>query len=340
MANPKRIVCFGEMLIRLSAPGAELLLQSPQLKVCFGGAEANVAVSLARLGHDVGMVSVLPDNPLGRAALEEVRKHGVDTRGLRFSAGRMGLYFLAPGAVRRASEVIYDRAYSAFAEAAPDLIDWDAELAGADAFHLSGVTAAVGPRAAEAALRAARAARARGLTVSFDCNYRQKLWDAWKGDAPGILKELVSLADVVFGDHRDMGLILGGDYAVKGAEQRRRLAADAAFAAFPQLKRLASTVRIQHSVDHHDLAGLMFSRDESWATPSFPLTPIVDRIGGGDAFAAGVLHGLRSGMADQQALAFGIAAACVKHTIPGDFNLAGEADIAALLADEALDVKR
>lgn len=335
-----KIVCFGEVLIRLSAPGHELLLQSPQLKLCFGGAEANVAVSLARLGHDARMVSVLPDNPLGRSAVETLRGHGVDTGGLHTGAGRMGLYFLAPGAVRRASEVLYDRAYSAFAEAAPDVIDWDKELEGADAFHMSGVTAAVGPKAAEAALRAARAARARGLTVSFDCNYRARLWDVWKGDAAGILKDLVSHADILFADHRDMGLILGGDYSTKGAEARRRLAADAAFAAFPQLKRMASTVRIQHSVDHHDLAGLMFSKDDSWTTPSFPLWPIVDRIGGGDAFAAGVIHGLRTGMAEQDALAFGLAAACLKHTIPGDFNLATEKDIRALLADEALDVKR
>lgn len=340
MANPGRIVCFGEVLIRLSAPGAELLLQSPQLKVCFGGAEANVAVSLARLGHDARMVSILPDNPLGRAALEELRRFGVDTSGLKHAPGRMGLYFLAPGAVRRASEVLYDREGSAFAEAAVDSIDWDTALEGADAFHLSGVTAAVGPQAAKAALRAASAARARGLTVSFDCNYRAKLWEAWNGDAPTILRQLAASADILFGDHRDMGLVLGGDYMTKGAEHRRRLAADAAFAAFPQLKRMASTVRIQHSVDHHDLAGMMFSKEASWSTPSFPLTPIVDRIGGGDAFAAGVLHGLRKGMEDAQALAFGIAAACVKHTIPGDFNLAGETEIAALLGDEAIDVKR
>lgn len=335
-----KIVCFGEVLIRLSAPGHELLLQSPELKLCFGGAEANVAVSLARLGHDARMVSVLPDNPLGRAAVETLRGHGVDAGGLRTGPGRMGLYFLAPGAVRRASEVLYDRAFSAFAEAAPELIDWDQELDGADAFHMSGVTAAVGPKAAGAALRAAKAARARGLTVSFDCNYRARLWDVWKGDAPAILKDLVAQADILFADHRDIGLILGGDYATRGAEARRRLAADAAFTAFPQLKRMASTVRIQHSVDHHDLAGLMFSKDESWTTPSFPLWPIVDRIGGGDAFAAGVIHGLRTQMGEQEALAFGLAAACLKHTIPGDFNLATEKDIRALLADEALDVKR
>ena len=339
MAEP-RIVCFGEILLRLSAPGAELLLQTPQLKVCVGGAEANVAVSLARLGHAAAMVSVLPANALGRAALEEVRKHGVDVSGVLTGEGRMGLYFLAPGALRRASEVLYDRADSAFARAEPEAVDWDAALEGADWFHLSGVTAAVGPNAARAAVRAARAARARGLTVSFDCNYRAKLWESWEGDGPAILREIMAEADLVFGDHRDAALLLGGDYTTRGAEQRRRLAADAAFAAFPNLKLMSSTVRIQHSVDHNDLSGLLFSRHESWRTPIWPLTPIVDRIGGGDAFAAGLIHGLRRKLPEQEALEFGLAAACLKHAIPGDFNLASETDVRALMSDAALDVKR
>ena len=340
MAEP-RIVCFGEILIRLSAPGAELLLQSPQLKVCMGGAETNVAVSLARLGHRAAVASVLPDNALGRAALEEVRKHGVDVAHVQLVRdGRMGLYFLAPGALRRASEVLYDRADSAFARAEPGAIDWDAALEGADWFHLSGVTAAVGPNAAAAALRAAKAARARGLTVSFDCNYRQKLWEAWNGDVPAILREIMAEADLVFGDHRDVALLLGGDFTTKGAEQRRRLAADAAFAAFPNLKLMSSTVRIQHSVDHNDLSGLLLSRTETWRTATWPLTPIVDRIGGGDAFAAGLIHGLRRKLPEQEALEFGIAAACLKHAIPGDFNLASEADVRAVMSDGGLDVKR
>lgn len=339
MAQPGKVVCFGEVLIRLSAPGHELLLQSPQLKVCFGGAEANVAVSLSRLGHTTRMVSVLPDNPLGRAAIEELRKHGVEPA-VQTGPGRMGLYFLAPGAVKRASEVLYDRAFSAFAEAAPDRIDWDAEFEGADAFHMSGVTAAVGPRAAEAALRAARAARQRGLAVSFDCNYRPKLWDAWKGDAPAILREIVGQADTVFGDHRDMRLLLGKTFSEEDPVARGRAAADAAFAAFPELERLVHTIRVQHSVEHHELTGLMFGPEASWRTASFPLWPIVDRIGGGDAFAAGVLHGLRTSMGEQAALEFGLAAACLKHTIPGDFNLAGESDIRALLDAGGLDVKR
>jgi len=340
MARRGAIVCFGEVLIRLSAPGHELLLQSPQLKVCFGGAEANVAVSLARLGHDARMVSVLPDNPLGRAAVEELRKHGVGVAGVRTGPGRMGLYFLAPGAVKRASEVLYDRAHSAFAEAAADLIDWDAALEGADAFHLSGVTAAVGPRAAEAALRAAKAARRRGLSVSFDCNYRPKLWDAWKGDAPAILKELVGQADTVFGDHRDIAMLLGGRFDQPDPEARGRAAADAAFESFPNLERLVHTTRTQHSVEHHDLTGHLYGPNESWRTQTFPLWPIVDRIGGGDAFAAGVLHGLYGGAGEQAALDFGLAAACLKHTIPGDFNLAGETDIRALLDAGGLDVRR
>ena len=335
-----RIVCFGEVLLRLSAPGAELLLQTPQLKVCVGGAEANVAVSLARLGHAAAMASVLPDNALGRAALDELRKHGVDIAHVALAPGRMGLYFLAPGALRRASEVLYDRADSAFARAAPEAVDWDRAFAGADWFHLSGVTAAVGPNAAGAAVRAVKAARARGLTVSFDCNYRAKLWEAWDGDGPAILREILAEADLVFGDHRDMGLLLGKSFETKGAAERRRLAAAAAFDAFPNLKRMACTIRVQHSVDHNDLSGLMFARDGAWSTPSYPLTPIVDRIGGGDAFAAGVIHGLRRGLPEQETVAFGIAAACLKHAIPGDFNLASEADIRALMDDAGVDVRR
>jgi 2-dehydro-3-deoxygluconokinase len=336
----KRIVCFGEVLIRLAAPGAELLLQSPRLDLCVGGAEANVAVSLARFGHAAAVVTTLPDNPLGQAAAAELGRYGVDVSGIGFSPGRMGLYFLAAGAGVRPSEVTYDRAGSAFAEAAADTIDWDEALKGADWLHLSGVTPAVGLKAAEAAVRAARAARDRGLTVSFDGNYRAKLWDAWQGDAPAILKEIVACADILFADHRDIGLILDGDYAIKGAEQRRRLAADAAFAAFPQLQRMASTVRVQHSVDNHDLAAMMFSKDASWTTASQPLARIVDRIGAGDAFAAGVIHGMVSGMDEQATLEFGLAAACLKHSIPGDFNLASEAQVRALVDAAPLDVKR
>lgn len=335
-----RIVCFGEVLLRLSAPGAEFLLQTPRLETTFGGAETNVAVSLARFGHDVRMVSILPDNAIGRAATDELRRYGVDVSALQAAPGRMGLYFFTPGAVRRASQVLYDRGGSAFAQAGADAIDWGQALDGAGWLHLSGITAALGPQSAAAAVAAARAARAAGVTISFDCNYRARLWAAWDGDPRPTLNEILSLADVVFGDHRDVALILGKTFDGEG-EAPRAAAAQLAFQTWPNLQRMASTRRIQHSVNHHDLAGFMFDRSgQAWETPAIPLTPIVDRIGGGDAFAAGLIHGLREGLHEQHTVEFALAAAALKHSIPGDFNLATVGDVESLLSDGGLDVRR
>jgi 2-dehydro-3-deoxygluconokinase len=333
------IVAFGEPLIRLYAPGAEALLQTPQLKVCFGGAESNVLVSLARMGHEARYVSIIPDNALGRAARDEFRRYGVDVSGVVCQPGRMGLYFLTPGAIRRAPDILYDRADSAFALADPGLIDWSKAFDGAGWFHLSGVTAAVGQRAADAAIRAAEAARAAGLTVSFDCNYRSKLWEAWDGDGPGILSRLLRCADVLFGDHRDIALILGRSFD-SDPDVARQAAAEVVFDTFPNIRRMACTYRTQHSVDHHDLSGFMFAPHGAWTTPALPLWPIVDRIGGGDAFAAGVIHGLARGWDDQQALDFGVAASGLKHAIPGDFNLATESEVLAALSSDDVGVRR
>jgi 2-dehydro-3-deoxygluconokinase len=335
-----RIVCFGEVLIRLSAPGAELLLQSPRLNATFGGAEANVAVSLARFGHRAAMATVLPDNPLGRAARDELRRHGVDTAAVAFAPGRMGLYFLAPGAVLRPSEITYDRQGSAFALASADLIDWERVLEGAAWLHVSGVTPAVGALGSAAAVRAVREARRLGVKVSFDGNYRGKLWGAWKGDAPAVLRAILECADLAFADDRDVALVLGLTFADLAVEERRRKAAEAAFQAFPALQRIASTVRVQRGVDDHELSAGMYTRHGEHRTRAFRLSRIVDRIGGGDAFAAGVLHGLITGLHDAASLEFGLAATCLKHSVPGDFNLVGLEDVDALLAGGGLDVKR
>ena len=334
------VVCFGELLLRLGAPGRELLLQSPRLDVHFGGAEANVAVSLARYGHRVAMASVVPDDALGQACAGELRRHGVDTACVLTGAGRMGLYFLVTGAMHRPGEVLYDRAGSAFALAAADAVDWDAALDGADLLHLSGVTPALGPVPAQAALRAARAARARGVRVSFDSNYRSKLWDAWPSDPRAILAGLIDCADIVFADHRDMGVVLGRSFEAGEAEQPPVLAAEAALAAFPRLERVATTIRVQHSVDHHELSAVMVTRGGTTSTGSHGMGAIVDRIGAGDAFAAGLLHGLRTGMREQAALDFGLAAACLKHSIPGDFNLSSAGDVLAFLGERRFDVRR
>lgn len=335
-----RIVCFGELLLRLGAPGRQFLLQSPQLDVHVGGAEANVAVSLARFGHDVAMVSTVPRNALGLASIGELRRHGVDTQGVGFAPGRMGLYFLVAGAIHRPSEVLYDRAGSAFALAPADAQDWDTLLRGADALHVSGVSPALGPAAAAATLRAVRMAAERGLSVSFDGNYRAKLWEAWQGDAAGILRQLLAHVDILFADHRDIAIALGRSFDDQPVERRNAQAAQAAFEAFPRLQRMATTVRVQRNVDHHELAALMVTREHAVATEAQVVTPIVDRIGAGDAFAAGVLHGLRRGQPDADAVRFGLACACLKHSIPGDFNLASLEDVEAFLGEHRFDVRR
>ncbi|MCS3809758.1 sugar kinase [Xanthomonas sp. 4461] len=336
-----RILCFGELLLRLGAPGHELLLQQPRLDVHCGGAEANVGVSLAHFGHDVAMVSTVADNPLGAAVLGELRRHAVDTRHVRRVDGRMGLYFLTTGAIHRPSEVVYDRADSAFALAPADAYDWPALLEGAQWLHLSGVSPALGADVAQATLAAARAARAAGVKVSFDGNYRPKLWQRWQGDARGILHQLFDCADVVFADYRDIGVVLGGEFPQDTLEARVEAAAQQAFAAFPQLQLMACTQRVAHNVDHHSLGAMLVPRSGEVArAPGEELTPIIDRIGGGDAFAAGVLHGLIEGWSLDDTVRFGLAAGCLKHSIPGDFNPLSVADVQACVGDARFDVRR
>jgi 2-dehydro-3-deoxygluconokinase len=333
-----RIVCFGELLLRLTAPGRELLLQSGRLDVHVGGAEANVAVALARLGHETAMVSLVPGNALGDAAASHLRRYGVDTENVATGPGRMGLYFLSPGAGLRAAEIVYDREGSSFALAGPGDFDWDSLLDGADLLHLSGITPALGQNSADAATAAAEAARARGVTVSFDGNYRAQLWRRWPGDPRAILTRLVGAADLLFGNHRDISLLLGRDFGGDG-EARRRAAAEAAFAAFPQLKLIASTARHIVDADTHRIAARIDGRDDAVQTEEMVVAGIVDRIGAGDAFAAGVLHGMRSGL-DLDGMAHaGLALTCLKHSLPGDSSLFGPADIAAFLAGER-DVRR
>ncbi|WP_372361858.1 PfkB family carbohydrate kinase [Xanthomonas sp. NCPPB 1325] len=336
-----RILCFGELLLRLGAPGHALLLQQPRLDVHCGGAEANVGVSLAHFGHDVAMVSTVADNPLGAAVLGELRRHDVDTRHVRRVDGRMGLYFLTTGAIHRPSEVVYDRADSAFALAPADAYDWPALLEGVQWLHLSGVSPALGADVAQATLAAARAARAAGVKVSFDGNYRPKLWQRWQGDARGILHQLFECADVVFADYRDIGVVLGGEFPQDTLEARVEAAAQQAFAALPQLQLMACTQRVAHNVDHHSLGAMLVPREGAVArAPSEELTPIIDRIGGGDAFAAGVLHGLIEGWPLEDTVRFGLAAGCLKHSIPGDFNPLSVAEVQACVGDARFDVRR
>ena len=335
-----RIVCFGELLMRLSPPGCELPLQSPHFNVHFGGAEANVAASLAILGHHSMMVSALPENMLGRACTAELRRHGVDTGSIHYAEGRMGVYYLSPGAMHRPSEVLYDRADSAFARTPAQNYDWPSLLAGAQWLHLSGINLALGETTARAALAAAHAAREAGMAISFDCNYRSKLWGSRASQAPALLREIVSEADLLFGNDRDIALMLGTELPQADAVERFRAAADVAFATCPRLRRMAATERRHRNVDDQDLFGLMATRNHMLSTATYTLTRVVDRIGGGDAFAAGLLHGLFRGMPDQAALDFAMTAACLKHSIPGDVNLLREADMLASMAQGGFEVRR
>jgi len=332
-----RIVCFGELLLRLSAPEGRLLQHAAALDLCVGGAEANVAVSLSCLGHDAAMVSVAPDNALGQAAIDALRMHGVDTRGVARAAGRMGLYFLTPGAVLRPSEIVYDRAASAFAQAEPDSYDWPALLRGVDWLHVSGISPALGEGPAQAALAAMRATRKLGARVAFDGNYRASLWAARGLDGAATLAELLHEADLAFVGARDIALVLGRPEL--GAPGRDSDAVGAAFAAFPRLQWIAHTGRAQHGVDRHDLSAHLHTRDVSHMAGPLPLHHIVDRIGTGDAFAAGILDALLRELAPDAVAAFGLAAAAMKHSLAGDFSPASRGQIEALL-EGSLDVRR
>lgn len=335
-----KVVCFGEVLLRLSAPGKELLLQSHTFAAHVGGAEANVAVGLAKFGNDAAVVTILPSNALGYACAGELRRHGVATNDVVHRDGRMGLYFLTHGAGHRPAEVLYDRAGSAFASAAPDSVNWNDALHDADWLHVSGITPAVSDAGAQAALRAVKAARDAGVKVSYDCNFRARLWGDRTARAPELLRELCSYATLVFGDDRDIAFMFGFNPANATPEERRRLAAKEAFAAMPGLQWIAYTERTRHAADVQQLAGTLHDREHVYTTRPYALQGIVDRIGAGDAYAAGILHGLRNGMTPQRTVEFGVAAAVLKHSIPGDFNLVGVSDVELLLSEVQTDVRR
>jgi len=332
------VVCFGEILLRLSTPGHRLLSQADFLESGFGGAEANVAAALAMLGHSTRMISTLPTGPLGDAALHALRGHGVDIRSIERRDGRLGIYFLVSGGSLRPSEIVYDREGSLFATTPPSNYDWGTLLDGAHWLHLSGITPALGPDLALAAIEAARAARAAGIKVSFDGNYRARLWERWDSRPREVLSALVHEADILFGNHRDIALLLDRPFSGEG-EHRRREAADAAFAAFPNLAFIASTARQVDQFDAHRISARIDTRERGYQTREVEVTAIVDRIGGGDAFAAGVLHELIRSGDEAKAANAGLALACLKHSLPGDAALFTQRDI-DLFESGALDVQR
>jgi 2-dehydro-3-deoxygluconokinase len=312
------IACFGEVVMRVSVPHGELPLQSARFDAHVGGAEANVAVALAALGHVTSMISAVPDGPIGDGVLSELRRHGVDASPVRRPTGRMGLYYHLPGGPMRPAEVVYDRAGSAFAEAKPGDWDWDALLGGAGWLHVSGVTPALGPNGAEAALAAVQHARAAGIGVSFDGNWRGRLWERWQPDPAAILRPIIAHATLLFGNHRDAGLLLGREFSGE-AEDRRREAAVALLDHFPALEYVASTAREIVGADAHRITARIDTRDDGGASEPTIVAPVIDRVGTGDAFAAGVLDGLWAGKGLADAARHGLALSALKHGLRGDF---------------------
>lgn len=315
------ITCFGELLFRLTPPGAQLMVQADGLSIDVGGAEANVAAALGSLGHDVRFTGLVTDNALGDRGVKALRGAGVDTRFLARAKGRMGLYFMEAGAGSRPSAITYDRAGSAFAEADPASIDFAGALAGARLLHTGGITPALGPNGVALARAANAAAVAAGVPICFDGNYRGQLWSAWDSDPGAVLRDLVSDATILIGNHRDISLLLGKAFSGDGAD-RRREASEAAFAAFPKLQLIASTARHLVTSDHHRISARVDSREAAHQTGEIDVTGIVERIGTGDAFAAGVLHAWLEGGDVQAMAATGLALTALKHSIPGDMCVA------------------
>ncbi|HSF12110.1 MAG TPA: sugar kinase [Erythrobacter sp.] len=334
-----RIVSFGEVLLRLAAPAGELLLQHMRLEPSFCGAEANVAVALAGFGHDSQLVTALPDNALGLAARSTLRAFDVTLAAEMLAGSRLGLFFLQPGAMTRPAAVTYDRAHSAFATLEPEAYDWPMLLAGADWLFVGGITAALGERTLTALRAAVAAAQAAGVKIAFDTNFRPTLWQGREAQAAAILRELSCEADLVFAGRRAAAMMAGGDYSHGDPAEGFHAAAQAMFALSPRIAHMAATRREVYSSDRQNLTGLLADRDGLSVSRTIALENIVDRVGTGDAFAAGVVHGLVTGMGNADTIAFAASCAEWAHSVPGDLLRASVADVAALAAGSG-DVRR
>jgi 2-dehydro-3-deoxygluconokinase len=332
----KLIVSFGEIMLRLAPPGFERFLQSPQFLATFGGGEANVAVAVSGFGLPARYVTVLPDNnAVSDAFIGEMRRFGVDASQIVRGKGRFGIYYVEPGANQRPSKVLYDREYSAIAQARPGLIDWDKALLGGSWFHITGITPAISEGAAELALESVKAARAHGLKVSCDLNYRKNLWK-WGKPAIEIMSELVKFVDVCIANEEDCQMTLGVklDVDVHSGELDRaqyEKLTNLVLERYPNLETIAVTLRESHSASHNGWAACLNNRKEFLVSKHYDITHIVDRVGGGDCFAGGLIYGLNALDTAQEALEFAVAASCLKHSIPGDFNRFSAAEVHALI---------
>lgn len=332
-----KIVTLGEIMLRLSTPGHSRFVQSDSFDVVYGGGEANVAVSCANYGHEAYYVTRLPVHEIGQAAVNALRRYGVRTDFIARGGSRVGIYFLESGAAMRPSKVIYDRAGSAIAEALPEDFDFDAIMGGADWFHWSGITPAISDRAAELTRLACEAAKRHGVTVSVDLNFRKKLWT--KEKAQSVMRPLMQYVDVCIGNEEDAELCLGfkPDADVEGGKTDaegykgifRAMADQFGF------KYVVSTLRESFSASHNGWKAMIYDGKEFYESKRYDILPIVDRVGGGDSFSGGLIHGLLTKATQGEALEFAVAASALKHTIDGDFNMVSAAEVEALAGGDS-----
>lgn len=327
-----KIITMGEIMLRLSTPNNEKIIQADEFDINYGGGEANVAVSLANYGHDAEFVTKVPNNPIGMAAIAALRKYGVETKNIAKGGERLGIYFLETGSAMRPSSVIYDRAHSAISEAEISDFDFDKIFEDADWFHFTGITPAVSDKAAELTEAALKAAKKHGVKVSCDLNFRKKLWTSEK--AQRVMTNLMQYVDICIGNEEDAEKVLGfkpGNTDVTSGE----LELAGYKSIFEQMvakfdfEYVISSLRVSHSASDNGWSACIYSRDtkEFYHSREYRITPIVDRVGGGDSFAGGVICGFVDGKDFKSALEYGVAASALKHTIPGDFNLVTRADV-------------
>ncbi len=334
----QRVVTFGEIMLRLKPPAHERFFQSPIFEATFGGGEANVAVSLAQFGVDASFATVLPDNDIGNACVGELRRFGVDTSAIQRSNGRMGIYYLETGSNQRPSKVVYDRADSAIALAKPGSIDWKSVFEGATWFHITGITPALSQTAADLSFEAVKAAKAMGLTVSCDLNFRKNLWKYGK-TAPEIMCELTKYVDVAIANEEDCQKSLGihVDANVEKGELNTdtyKQLAEKVLADYPNLSTIAITLRESKSADTNGWSACLHDRKNFYHSKEYLITDIVDRVGGGDSFSAGIIYGLMMYENHEDSLNYAVAASCLKHTISGDFNRVSVKEVQALMGGD------
>lgn len=338
----KKIITFGEIMLRLATPDYLRFNQTDKLNATFGGGEANVAVSLANYGLKADFVTRLPKNDIARACVMDLRKYNVGTDHIVYGGDRLGIYFLETGAVARASKVVYDRAYSSIAQIETGMIDWEKVFEGATWFHWTGITPAISQGAADVCLEAVKAANRLGITVSCDINYRKNLWKYGKS-ASEVMPDLVECCDVVLGNEEDCEKVFGikpegfdvtatqgevdaAEFESVCIQMQKR---------FPRAKKVIITLRGAINANHNTWGGVLYAEGTLYQSKRYDITHIVDRVGGGDSFMGGLIYGLITWPTDdQKALEFAVAASCLKHTIYGDYNQVTVDEVEKLMAGD------